>query len=76
MQQSQSRIPFVESQFYARSSNIPYSKLYDFNGKKADEFHSSSPINDVFHDAIDDLNRNKDQVMNSKGKKFTFTTWK
>lgn len=69
IEQSQPGIPFSESQFYARTLNIPYSKRPDFNDRKADEYYSSPPSNEVFYDTIDDLNRYKDQMINNKGKK-------
>ncbi|CAF0986323.1 unnamed protein product [Rotaria sp. Silwood1] len=61
-----SGISLAESQFYARSSGTPLTKRHDFIDEKVNEVYSSPLADDTFHDAINDLNINKDQVMNEK----------
>jgi hypothetical protein len=60
---------FAESQFYARTSNTPTTKRHGLIQKNSDEIYSTPPIEDTFHDAIDDLNISKDQIIDDKGKK-------
>jgi hypothetical protein len=60
---------FAESQFYARTSNTPNIKRHGLIQKNSDEIYSTPPIEDTFHDAIDDLNTNKDQINDDKSKK-------
>jgi hypothetical protein len=63
-------ISFAETQFYARTSNTPpCSKRHDINDEKiTNEIYSSPPLDDTFHDAIDDLNISKDQLINEEEK--------
>jgi len=67
--EQQSGSSFAETQFYARTSHTPTNKRHDFMYQKADEIYSTPPIEDTFHDAIDDLNINKDQIIDDKSKK-------
>ncbi len=67
--EQQSGSSFAETQFYARTSHTPTNKRHDFIYQKADEIYSTPPIEDTFHDAIDDLNINKDQIIDDKSKK-------
>ena len=64
----QSKVSLAESQFYARTSMTPNTKRTDVLNGKSDGTHSSTPIDDTFHDATDDLNMSKDQTVPSKGK--------
>ncbi len=72
--EQQSGSSFGETQFYARTSRTPpTNKRHDLIYQKSDEIYSSPPISppieDTFHDAIDDLNTNKDQIIDDKSKK-------
>ncbi|CAF0992532.1 unnamed protein product [Rotaria sordida] len=64
IQQQTTGISLAESQFYARSSNTPCIKRQNFIDEKINEIYSSPPADDTFQDAINDLNINKDQIMN------------
>jgi hypothetical protein len=67
--EQQSGSSFAETQFYARTSHTPTNKRHDLIYQKSDEIYSTPPIEDTFHDAIDDLNTNKDQIIDDKSKK-------
>jgi hypothetical protein len=71
MQREQpSGLSLGESQFYAKTSHTPTNKRHGLIYQESDEIYSSPPIEDTFHDAIDDLNINKDQVIDDdKSKK-------
>ena len=70
MQREQQSGPsLAETQFYARTSHTPTTKRHGLIFQKSDEIYSTPPIEDTFHDAIDDLNSNKDQRIDEKGKK-------
>jgi hypothetical protein len=70
MQREQQSGPsLAESQFYARSSHTPTTKRHDLIYPKSDEIYSSPPIEDTFHDAVDDLNTNQDPIIDEKSKK-------
>ncbi|UJR20854.1 hypothetical protein I4U23_023964 [Adineta vaga] len=58
IQQSKSGPSFIESQFYARTSNTPQTKRSDLNGTKS---------NERSHDAVDDLKISIDQMIHSNG---------
>jgi hypothetical protein len=71
--EQQSEPSLAESQFYARTSSTPSTKRHDLIFQESDEIYSSPPpIDDTFHDAIDDLNMTKDQIIDDKSKKFAF----
>ncbi|CAF2819700.1 unnamed protein product [Rotaria sp. Silwood2] len=65
-QQQPTEISLAESQFYARSSGTPYTKRHELIDEKVNEVYSSPPADDTFHDAINDFNINKDQIMHEK----------
>ncbi|CAF2917376.1 unnamed protein product [Rotaria sp. Silwood2] len=52
----------AEPQFYARTSNTSTKKQYDLIFQKPDQIYSSPMIKDTYHDAIDDLQINKDPI--------------
>ncbi|CAF1347565.1 unnamed protein product [Rotaria magnacalcarata] len=64
--QQQSGISFAESQFYARTSDSPYSKRHHFNDEKVTEAYSSPQVDDTCQDVTNDLDINKDQWMNEE----------
>ncbi|CAM4895290.1 unnamed protein product [Rotaria socialis] len=64
--QQQSGISFAESQFYARTSDSPYSKRHHFNDEKVTEVYSSPQVDDSCQDVMNDLDINKDQWMNEE----------
>ncbi len=66
--EQQSRSSLAESQFYARTSNTPITQRHDLIYTKSDEIYSSPPMDDIFHDAIDDLSTNQDQTIDDKSK--------
>lgn len=66
--EQQSRSSFADTQFYARASHTPIKKRNDLIYQKSDEIYSTPPIEDTFHDAVDDLNINKDQIIDDKSK--------
>lgn len=67
--EQQSGLSFAETQFYARTSHTPTSKPRDLVYQKSDEIYSTPPIEDTFHDAVDDFITNKDQIIDDKSKK-------
>jgi len=67
-QQRASERTFNETQFYARTSRTPIIKQRSLNYEKSDDFYSTPPIEDTFHDALNDLNTNKDQINDDKSK--------
>jgi len=67
--EQRSGLSLAETQFYARTSHTPITKRHDLIYQKSDEIYSTPPIEDTFHDAIDDLNINKDQIIDDKSKK-------
>jgi hypothetical protein len=67
--EQQSGLSLAETQFYARTSHTPTTKRHGLIFQKSDEIYSTPPIEDTFHDAIDDLNTNKEQIIDDKSKK-------
>jgi len=67
--EQQSGSSLAESQFYARTSNTPITQRHDLIYTKSDEIYSSPPMDDIFHDAIDDFSTNQDQTIDDKSKK-------
>jgi hypothetical protein len=68
--EQQSGSSLAETQFYARTSHTPTTtKRHELIYQKSDDIYSTPPIEDTFHDAIDDLNTNKDQIIDDKSKK-------
>ena len=59
----------TETQFYARTSRTPIPKRHELIYQKSDEIYSTPPIEDTFHDAIDDLHTRRDQIIDDKRKK-------
>jgi hypothetical protein len=65
--EQQSGSSLAETQFYARTSHTPTTtKRHELIYQKSDDIYSTPPIEDTFHDAIDDLNTNKDQIIDDK----------
>ncbi|CAF1286362.1 unnamed protein product, partial [Rotaria sordida] len=77
MQQEQkSESSLAEPQFYARTTNTPTTKKYGSSYQKSKEIHSSPIVEDTFHDAVDDLQINKDQIADIKNMPTkTYTDW-
>ncbi|CAF3541406.1 unnamed protein product [Adineta steineri] len=74
--EQQSKLSFTEPQFYARTSNTPTTKRHDIIYPKSNEIHASPPIDDVFHDAINEFTANKDQTIDDKNMPTqTYTDW-
>jgi hypothetical protein len=61
-----------ETQFYARTSHAPTTHRHNLTYQKSDEKYFTPPIEDTFHDAVDDLNINKDQINDEKSKNVIF----
>jgi hypothetical protein len=69
MQREQSSAtPFAESQFYARTSHTSATKRNETVYGRSDDLYSSLPIDETFHDAVDDLNPLQDQIITDKSK--------
>lgn len=60
---------FAESQFYARTSDAPTIKRYDFIYEKSDQTCPIPIVEDTFHDAMDDHDMNKHKIIDIESKK-------
>jgi hypothetical protein len=67
--EQQSGSSLTETQFYARTSHTPTTKRHGLIYQKSDDIYSTPPIEDTFHDAIDDLNTNRDPIIDDKSKR-------